>query len=560
MSQLPQLFTNIMIDPNFFTKYPEMTPTADHVQDLSDLATSFGYALPDCTLQYLQLGCSWNNPNSNSDDTATQQMFLSYIQQGWGSGAQLLPALQELTQIFVNAGFSLYPNSDIYAAQDMETIFNVAAPALQTQFFAARAWVLSETSGSAVYNMANALYAEVQALWPNGQPGDLSTWYQNTYTAAGKSDLFMTYYNVDGSDPKYANIEKFYQLCTGNTDTIAPTATDLNFRDAANYRDTFGLTTADYKLLNALCTEWLNNGGSNPSAAQQTIVANWAATQVTSENFINSSQATQQKFINYFSSSYVVTLSYMKLHLIQMENAPNLPMYEKQFYLTFTSMINAYLGQLPPPTPSQSDFQNWLNIHYATLDFCFQYPGLSPWTIVDFFQEFNLQSPHVYGMVDYAYAISLVGAKQEPQPLPSPDASAFAVLYQELVTAESHYDPNNPNADLLTLFAKPLIEHFINSSQFQTLQPATQHIFQEIYNMTPASLASSWVQGLQAKVDPGSIDFKVLERVAASLTSSESDPASIIRQTQSSKEWNQLSLPVQQALQEVLNVIIQPPK
>jgi hypothetical protein len=509
-------FLKFLGDPNFFTAYPGLS-----MIDYQNVALFMSNQLsipmtmfPDYLDLYFTVGCNWP-PSQSAGDNNLQKGLLAamgnIMAQGTGPDR---PAILNMAQTIVNNGFTTdpmtgvdYSSCDITAAQALEQIFSISAPVLQPFLFQVRAWRLEEPSGSPVYSMIQDLEKGVisPSVW-SGQT-TLDAWYTNTY---GTDDPFMKYYAVDQNDPTYADINKFYQLATGNAGTITPTGMDLKYRQAANYRDAPTTPASDKPLLNDLCSHWAAVG-SNPTNDQLNQVAAWAATEVMGLNFRNASSATQQKFLNYFTDHYVVALSYMKLTLVEGMQPPA-PSYYRQFATSMMSVMSAYSGQ--HPTPTRAGFQAYLN-QYASQDFCTEFPGVAPSDIDTFLRTFSLQTPYQYQPIDTVFA-KVYGALQVAN-LPAADAAYLKQLYQ----AVQNFQSNPAQYPLSTLLTNLLAA----SSTWGQYQPSTQQALGQIFTFDPLLSAYGSVYNALSKLPPGSVDAQVFSQFLGVMGQSANDPA-----------------------------------
>jgi len=470
-SQIPNMLTGMLADPNFFTNYPMITPAA--FGDLQGLVGAAQGFLPDFELNYLNAYYNWPNPTGNTDDTQLQQGLLNAMRGSWTTGSLNTLQIWAATTIILMA-FDQYPKLDLAGAQNLETILGIPPPQLQNQFFATRAF-MAEVKDPAAYAMAGDLMQEILVSWPLGSPSGLQSWYTSTY---GTQDPFMRYYNVEQSD-----IETFYQIANNTTGTIQPTTTDANYRDVMSYRDTPGLPADDYQLMDVLRNEW-GQYGSNPTAVQQTAITKWAMKEVQSSLFLNATVATQQKFLSHLD--YAVTLSFFTQYLVTW-GGPSQPGYIQRFAESMRSIISGYIGT--HPTISQADFQSYLNTNYSQNDFCFQFPGLSRNDVNTLFTTFGLQNPHVYGVIDDAYLMLVQYVQKYAIDPSSPDGKAIDAFYHVLVQGEAAYDPKNPNVDLFkTCNAQGWIANLkAQKSVWDGLLPTTQQLFNAISQLEPSA-------------------------------------------------------------------------
>jgi len=538
---------NIFIDPNFFTNFPTVTPSSfGDLQAFANVVSTItpgGYSLAPMMPYYLDMNYNWPNPNKNADDTQLQQYEISLMRTYWTFEAPLL-MFQQFAEITLNHLITIYPNIDLQGAVNLETVLEIPPayfPALQSQYFAAQTWVASLTPGTPACNMAQVLMNELSTLWPSG---DVQGWYNTTFAT---QDLFMQYYNVDNAD-----IQKFYQIANNTTGTLSATTTDNNYCDAMNYRDTFGSSTPDYKLMDALGKKWYQYG-SNPTPSQLQMITQWARGEIGSSVFMHATSTTQQKFASYFD--YSVTLAYFN-EFLMIWGGRQMPLYQQHFAAAMRSIISGYIQTHPNPT--QADFQNYLNANYSNTDFCFQFPGLSAWYPAILFANFGLQSPHTYTMIDNAYAI-LYNSQQMFPPAPgSADATAFAIFYEELQIAEKNYDPNNPNADLFKTYIQPWISDLKKTDLWNKLTPQTQTTFNLIYGLEPSNVALTFAKTAQMGAKDTPLDVRVLEQVMTALKTPGEDTVVLIRKLQDSADWDQLAPATKETLQGILHMLSTP--
>jgi len=287
-----KLLTNILLDPNFFTNFPDINPTT--YQDLQAFMGEMpAYPWPNFVDNYLEVG-AWpaSTGSEKLKDDLLSKMRALWIQTPPGT----LADLQAWAVSEINGGFADYPQLDEIRATGLETILNLPPadiPPLQHQFFQIRTWMARLTPGTPEAIMANDLKTEIMKnLWPSKTPSDLQNWYTSTY---GTQDPFMQYYKVDSAD-----IQMFYQIADSTTGTIQATTTDTNYREVISYRDTFDPSTNDYKLMDALAGQWLQVG-SNPTVGQMQTIANWMEGMKTDPRYTGATAVTQAKFLSYFN-------------------------------------------------------------------------------------------------------------------------------------------------------------------------------------------------------------------------------------------------------------------
>jgi len=531
------LLTPIFTDPNFFTKSP-VTPQA--FADLQKLAGLVGYKLPDFTLNYLNAYYSW--PTGSADDAKLQQDLLTEMRNVWTTGS--LATITTWASSEMASFFSQYPGVDLQGAQNLETVLSIPFPELQTQYFSAKEWLGTLTSGTPTYKMVEGLMAGIKSVWPNGTTADLQQWYQTTY---GVVDPFMACYGVDE-----ANIQKLYQIANNTTGTLKETTSDKNYLEVMDFLNSVSSDSDDYQLMNSLAKQWYQYG-SNPSTDQIQLMTKWARNTVLMPLFLNTTDPTRAKFLGYFD--YSVKLSSLVSYLIFWGSRPQAPSSDQQFAIALRSIISGYLQTHPQGT--QADFQNYLNANYAKNDFCFQCPGLSPWDVESMFTQIGLQNPHTYSMIDFAYWLSFNGEQLIHPSSGSPDAAAFAAFYQKLVTTEQLYDPAHPDADLFTPI-KQWITEFQQTPQWNQLQPASQAVFLNIFGLQSESvqnIALVLAETAQSVVDGKPLDTQVLAQVVTDLKSSIGNASALIQKLQDSADWDKLTPATREALQVILHML-----
>jgi len=446
---------------SFFTNYPGITWA-----DFQAFATASQYTCPAWTQQYLQVGYWFASEQPSGNDFNTAQYVFNQMQTAWPSGSSPLPALQQWAQTAFNNMFTGMPDPDfdLTGAQQLESIFNLTAPAFQAQYFQCLA--LSQTLTGADKAMMQDLITKVfKSNWPSGN-------IMSTYNSLVQTnDLYMLYPNASN-----AAIQDFVGAIGANA---TETTVDSLYRSSVTIGAGYPVGSNDAKLFAYLQNLCWTTGSNNPNGTAD--IDNWVNQEVTKMPPFSDYQPLQSgtavQLLSLFSFQYTATYYNVELILMAGQNASPATV---QFIKSIRSIISGYStsGQ----NPSIQGLQTYLNTNYASLDFCFQFPGLSPTNIASVFNTLQLQSPHTYTTLDTACFDSF-NAEQQIHPAPnSPDTAAFDQLYLQMEVAERNYDLNNPNADLFAPIQN-WIGNLRSSTEWGNLSGPTQQAFIAIQSL-----------------------------------------------------------------------------
>jgi hypothetical protein len=113
------------------------------------------------------------------------------------------------------------------------------------------------------------------------------------------------------------------------------------------------------------------------------------------------------------------------------------------------------------------------------------FSGVPPQNVNDLFSIFGVKSPYAYGAIDDVYATIYDYNLFNKFPLNSAEGQMINLLLPQLIVAEGHYDPSNPNADLYKTYVQPWMQAFSMKYPdiWKDLQVQTQTLFNALSNL-----------------------------------------------------------------------------
>lgn len=445
-------------DPTFSTDY-DCGDFVHCMPDFESFASAVGYTMPSFTTAFFSFAMFMTQFAPGTDEYKLASQLFAQYQNGWATNNPSL-AVNYMNNEIANF-YPDCPNISMDALETYESTVGVPVPPLQSLYFQLNGDI-QHAPPPGDLTIYNAMMTQLKSIWPAGSQDAMNTWF--TGLVNGANDVYMQYPLASVGAVSNVGV-----MC-GVSSVPGPTTLDGQYQQVEQYLAGLTNPSDDYTFITAFAQQIYDL----KSSGQMTSLNNWATTEVNSEfGGLKVTSATVNKFLSYFS--FELTATYLNRALIQDEAGYTQP-YDKQFVTMMRALLSGYSMSTPPL--SIAGFQTYLNqAYYQKIDFCIQFPGLSPDTIYGVFNSIGIQSPHTYSTLDVAY--SMMYQYTQSNQMPPADKAAFIELFKLMSDTEAN---DYPQTHLFSTYIVPAIATALNSG---TLSSAAEAFLTTIKNLPP---------------------------------------------------------------------------